>query len=186
MNEIWVMSVRTSLPKVCYSFGDMNLEMQCFDSFEKAKAAFREKLKSFAFTKNAMFDGDGHISYLQKYLQKFAASEADFDDSDGVLTNEALSKIEDALSWAIAGHDTAVDLEPGFYTDWMIAATVTDDYVSFCGDDDGPCNGYDPVLQTNIFSMAIPKDYYLYIDDRFGQDDATSELYIDLKKVSVA
>ena len=50
MNEIWVLSVRTSLPKVCYAFGDMNLNMQCFDSFEKAKAAFRESLKSFAFT----------------------------------------------------------------------------------------------------------------------------------------
>ena len=44
MNEIWVMSVRTSLPKVCYAFGDMNLDVQCFDSFQKAKAAFRERL----------------------------------------------------------------------------------------------------------------------------------------------
>lgn len=182
MNEIWVLSVRTSLPKVCYAFGDMNLDMQCFDSFQKAKAAFRERLKSLAFTKNAMFDGKGRITYLEKY-PKYDDCEEEM--SEGVLTDVVINKIQDALVTAFSGQDTAIDLEPGFYTDWMIAATVDDNYVSFCGDDDGPINGYNPLLQTNIFSMEKEQDYYLYIDDRFGQDEATSELYIDLKKVTV-
>ena len=186
MNEIWVMTVRTSLPKVCYSFGDMNLEMQCFDSFEKARAAFRERLKNFAFTKNAMFDGNGRIQYFDKYIKSVMSYDVDYEDDEGILTGALLTKIQDGLTTAFSGQETNLDIRPDFYTDWMIAATVTDDFVSFCGDDDGPINGYNPVLQTNIFSMAIPKDYYLYIDDRFGQDDATSELYIDLKKVSVA
>ena len=180
MNEIWVISVRTSLPKVCYAFGDMKLEMQSFDSFEKARAAFREKVKSFAFSKNAMFDGNGRITYLAKY-----PGYDDCEDDEGVLTAERINKIQDALSCAFFGQDTSLDMEPDFYTDYMIAATVTDEYVSFCGDDDGPCNGYAPVLQTNIFSMEKEQDYYLYIEDCLGQDDATSELYIDLKKVSV-
>jgi len=50
------------------------------------------------------------------------------------------------------------------------------------GYDDGPCNGYDPKIATNMFDMTEEKDYYLYVDDMFGQD-ASSELYIDLKKI---
>lgn len=182
MKEIWVLSVRTSLPKVCYAFGDMKLEMQGFDSFQAAKAAFREKLKGFAFSKNAMFDGKGRITYLDKY-PKYDDCEEEM--SEGVLTDVVINKIQDALTAAFSGQDTTIDLEPDFYTDWMIAATVDDNYVSFCGDDDGPCNGYDPLLQTNIFSMEKEQEYYLYINDLFGQDDATSELYMDLRKVKV-
>ena len=182
MNEIWVLSVRTSLPKVSATFADMNLEMQCFESFEKARDAFREKVKSYAFTKNAMFDGNGRITYLAEYSED---EDCDDEDDDGVLTAERLNKIQAALACAFAGQDVALRMEPGFYTDWTIAATITEDSVSFCGDDDGPCNGYDPVLNTNIFSMEKEQDYYLYIEDCLGQDEATAELYIDLKKVSV-
>jgi hypothetical protein len=185
MNEIWVLSIRTSLPKVCYAFGDMNLNMQCFDSFEKAKAAFRESLKSFAFTKNAMFDGKGRIKYFDEYIKRVMSYDVDYEDDEGILTGALLAKIQNGLTTAFSGQETNLDIHPDFYTDWMIASTVTDDFVAFCGDDDGPINGYNPVLQTNIFSMEKEQDYYLYIDDRFGQDDATSELYIDLKKVSV-
>lgn len=185
MNELWVLTVRTSLPHTCESFGDLKLEMLSFDSFEKARAAFREKMKSFAFTKNAMFTCKGQIAYLDKYLNRWAMSDEEYDYREGLLTKAVLSKISRGLTLAFAGKDTYLDVEPDFYTDFMIAATVTDDYVSFCGDDDGPINGYNPVLQTNIFSMEKEQDYYLYIDDRFGQDDNTSELYIDLKKVTV-
>lgn len=47
-------------------------------------------------------------------------------------------------------------------------------------------NYIDADIAANIFSMQEEKDYFLYINDRFGQDDATSELYIDLKKVSIS
>lgn len=181
MKEIWVLSVRTSLPEVCYTFGDMKLEMQGFDSFQAAKAAFREKLKGFAFSKNAMFDGKGHITYLDKY----SGYDPEDDEDEDVLTSAVLSKLGTALNRAFSGEDTAVELAPGYYTDWMIGVEVEKDSVSFCGEDDGPINGYAPVLQTNIFSMEKEQEYYLYIDDRFGQDDATSELYMDLRKVKV-
>lgn len=181
MNEIWVLTVRTSLPHTCERFDEMKLETQAFDSFEKARAAFREKLTGFAFSKNAMFDGKGRIHYLDRYARYGDGEE----EEEGLLTAAILNKIHAALNCAFRGQDTALDVEPQFYTDWMVAATVTEDSVSFCGDDDGPCNGYSPVLNTNIFSMEKAQDYYLYVDDRFGQDDDTAELYMDLKKVTV-
>lgn len=69
---------------------------------------------------------------------------------------------------------------------WYIALDIEDlmkifsDEISFCGDDDGPCNGYAPVLRTNMFDMHGENNYFLYIDDLFGQDENTSEFYIDL------
>ena len=37
-----------------------------------------------------------------------------------------------------------------------------------------------------MFDMTEEKNYYLYINDRFGQDDNSSELYIDLIKTNLA
>ena len=64
----------------------------------------------------------------------------------------------------------------------MIGFEYKDGVIKFYGDDDGPCNGYNPMLYTNVFDLTEEKDYFLYINDLFGQDDFTSELYIDLKK----
>ena len=106
MNEIWVLSVRTSLPKVSVTFADMNLEMQCFESFEKARAEFREKVKSFAFTKNAMFDGNGRITHLAEYLDR---EDCDDEDDDGVLTAKRLNKIQAALACAFRAASSFLD-----------------------------------------------------------------------------
>lgn len=179
MHEIWVLSIRTSLPETCIFFGDMKTEFFAFDSFEKAKATLREKLKELALSPNAMFNGKGQITLLDKYISGMWVPEDDSDVDDDILSKDRLTKIQDALTAVFSGQD-------GDYTDWMIAVCVKENSVSFRGDDDGPINGYDPVLKTNIFSMEEPQDYHLYINDRFGQyDEATSELYVDLKRVEI-
>ncbi len=182
MKDLWVLSVRTSLPETCERADELKVSFAVFESFGKAKEAMRAKIKEFAFAKNSMFDGRGRIKYLDKYIK-----EDDFDDyeEDDVLTVKRLRAIQEALTAAFSGEDAKIDVEDGNYTDWTIAATVEDGEVRFYGDDDGPINGYDPVLRANIFSMEAERDYWLYIDDAFGQDCATSELYIDLKKATV-
>lgn len=186
MKEIWVLSVKTSLPEACVFFGDMKTEVFTFDSFEKAKAALREKIGELAFSRNAMFNGKGQIALLDKYISEMWAADEDSDVVDDYLSKDRLTKIQDALTAAFSGQDTQLGIEDGDYTDWMIAVQVNGNCVSFRGDGDGPINGYDPVLQTNIFSMDIPQDYHLYINDRFGQyDEATSELYIDLNRTEL-
>ena len=186
MHEIWVLSIRTSLPETCIFFSDMQTEFLAFDSFEKAKTILRERLKELTFSPNAMFNGKGQITLLDKYISGMWAPEDDSDVDDDVLSNDRLTKIQDALTAAFSGQDVRLDIKDGDYTDWMIAVCVKENSVSFRGDDDGPINGYDPVLKTNIFSMEEPQDYYLYINDRFGQyDEATSELYVDLKRAEI-
>ena len=185
MNEIGVLSIRTSLPKVCKSPDDFKMTVSAYDSFEKAKTAMREAINKYAFSKNAMFNGAGQIKLLKSYIKEMGEPE-EGEDLDGLLTPQVLSGIQDALQKAFAGENVAHGIKCGKYTDWMLAVTVKKDSVRFCGYDDGPCNGYDPVLSTNIFSMEKEQDYYLYITDLLGQDDYTSELYIDLKKATFA
>ena len=186
MSEIWILSVRTSLPKTCSGARELSVTFDAFDDFEKGKAAFREKIKEFAFSKNAMFDSNGHIKYLSEYIEELNEGSAEEEeDYDGELTGKILSKIQNALKEAFAGNEVKLDIPEGNYTDWMIAVDVSDSMVHFYGDDDGPDNGYDPVLDTNIFSMQQEKNYHLYIDDRFGQGGDTAELYIDLRKATV-
>ena len=179
-NRIWVLSIRTSLPEVCETANDLKLTVIAYDSFEKGRAAMRDAIKSFAFSRNAMFDGEGGLIQMQKYSDGIGYYEEDF-----VLTPDVISSIQNTLKQAFAGNDTAFELECGIYTDWMAAASIEKDSIRMYGDDDGPFNGINPVLSTNILSMEKKQDYYLYIDDRFGQDDASSELYIDLKQTAV-
>lgn len=55
--------------------------------------------------------------------------------------------------------------------------------VRLYGEYEGPYNGIEPLIYTNIFSTT--KEYYLHIVDAFGQEDHSAELYVDLTKVTV-
>ena len=185
MNDIWVLSVRTSLPDTCYCFEEMEVNFFAFNSFEKAKNELRQVLKKLSFSKNAMFDGNGNLIALADYAEDALVAEKEEDVTDGWLYQEVFTKIQNALHAVFSGEDTKIDLPAGSYEDASIEINITDNSIESCGTDDGPINGYDPTLSTNLFSMQEEKDYYLYINDQFGHVEATAELYIDLKKTTI-
>lgn len=180
MNEIWVVSVRTSLEEVCENYGDV----YAFDSFDKACEKVHSVIKEFAFSENSMFDGEGHISYLKRYIDDLEK----FDDAaDDFLTKSKLTEFQELLKNIFEGKSTSLDNIDRTFTvmnDGFICANVSADSLSIYGDCDGPINGYDPDIRTNMFDMNEEKDYYLYINDLLGQD-YSSELYIDLKKTTI-
>lgn len=182
MKEVWVLSVRTSLPKVCCTSGDLKTTFTVFESFEKAKEEFRKLIREFAFSENAMFDGKGNIVYLKKYIDDMMDEE--FIDDYETLDKYQFGNLLNALRDAFSGKDFDFEMESEYTTDWFVAIESGVNNILVRGDDDGPCNGYDPFIKTNIFSMKEEKDYYLYIDDLFGQD-WSAELYIDLKKSKI-
>ncbi len=186
MNTVWVLSICTSLPNVCEHPGNLKLEMLGFESFEKAKAILREKLKGFAFSVNSMFDGDGNVTLMKKYMEE----KVDYGDSEGDsnwLSASIGTKLLSMFHAIFSGSDAPQILKPCTYEDGLLAVDLTQDSIAFCGIDDGPINGYDPIANTNMFSLTEEKDYYLYINDMFGwsADEASSELYIDLRKIEV-
>ncbi|MBQ3202154.1 MAG: hypothetical protein IJB36_00755 [Clostridia bacterium] len=190
MNECWVLTIKTSLPNTCESYADMRTDCRVFDSFGKAKAALRETLKSLAFTRNAMFDGEGKMKYFESYIEDSWEDDEPEEDEEfrynGCLTASRLRTLQAALTKVFAGEDISLPLlEDGDYMDGMLAMEVHTNSVQLMGWDDGPCNGYEPLIATNMFNMVKEGDYYLYLDDMFGKDDCSAELYVDLKKAEI-
>lgn len=182
MKEVWVLSVKTSLPEVCMNSSGLESTYTVFESFEKGKDEFRKIVKEFAFSKNAMFDGVGNIIHLKKYADDMMDEE--FVDDFECLDKNRLYNVIESLRDAFDGRDFRFEMESEYTTDWFIAIESTLGNILIHGENDGPCNGVDPLIKTNIFSMKEEKDYYLYIDDLFGQD-YSAELYIDLKKAEI-
>ena len=181
MKDIWVLTIKTSLPHTCESAAEMTTTCTAYDSFEKGRDALRAAVRGFAFSQNSMFDGDGHITLFQQY----AEDGVDGEDVDDFLSRSMLLYIADHLRRVFSGEDTDFSLPLDTYSDKLIGVTIQDGALQMFGDGDGPCNGIDPVIHTNLFSMQEDKHYYLYLDDRFGQDDCTSELYVDLQKTTI-
>ena len=154
-----------------------------YSYFEKGRDALRQTIKKFAFSKNSMFDGNGNITYLKKYANDYP--DEIYEDDFDVLDINRINYVLDSLHEAFSGKELDFEMESEYCSDWMIAIKSKAGEISFCGDEDGPINGYDPDIRTNIFSMKEDKHYYLYINDRFGQVDCTSELYIDLQKAEL-
>ncbi len=184
MNEYWVLSVKTSLPHICRNCKSLNTDFSIFGNFEDGEKALRAKLKDLAFSENKMFDGAGKITYFEEYFSKIADSdyEDEYEDEE-YLTKSIFCKISEKLTDIFKGKGTDISDLGSYYSDFMIAAETDHGVLSIYGVDDGPCNGYDPQIYTNMFDMSKEDDYFLYIDDLFGQDEYSSVLYIDLKKV---
>ena len=183
MENIWVLSVRTSLPELGYTPADIEVTFKAYDTFEKGRDAMRDVIKNYVYNKNSMFDGEGNITYLKKYWEEMWDEE--YVDDFGTLDKRRLGYVIESLQRAFAGENIEFEMESDSCTDWMIEIEAHPGSVRFYGVDDGPCNGYNPDIRTNIFSMEQEQDYYLYINDLLGQDDFSSELYIDLKKVTI-
>ena len=211
MKNTWVLSIKTSLPKVCESAGELKTHVFTFESFEDARAALRKALKKYAFSKNSMFDGKGNIIYFKKEVDDFVEWEQtydneEFDDTgeldddeisndvndedsedcdyedeyyDDELTAEKLVSINENLISIFKGEDVIPEILPKG-ENLMFGYIYEDGVLSTYSGYDGPINGCFPIIKTNMFSMEVPQHYYMYIDDAFGQDSASSELYIDL------
>lgn len=186
MKEVWVLSITTSLPDVHFDGEPMENRMHAFDSFPKARDALRKILKGYAFSKNKMFDSKGNMTFMKQYMDEIEDFEGSVEDA-GWLSSQVGAKLLTLFHDIFSGKDTKPELDAHPYEDGFIQVDVHGDRIAFLGIDDGPCNGYSPVANTNMFSMQEEKDYYLYLNDMFGDThyEASSELYIDLKKVSV-
>lgn len=185
MKKIWSLIIKTSLPNTAEDVTELVTTVDAFSDFETAKISLREKLKDFAFNKNSMFDGKGNLTYLNSYING-CMDEDDENEDEDVLTQSKLNSVQDALKGIFAGKDEELKIEEiDYITDWMISLQIKRNSISLYGDAEGPCNGYNPHIKTNMFDMREENNYYLYIDDMFGQDDNSSELYIDLIKTTL-
>ncbi len=186
MNEIWVLAVKKSWSETDAEQISEYTKMFAYDSFEKARDTLRAELKKLAFSRNPMFDGNGHVTAMKEYMDRIKSYERDDEEYmyEGWVNGKEANLLVELFHDVFAGKDKQPALEPGFYEDTMIEVDMQQDGISLYAAPEGPINGYMPAMHTNMFSMVEQKDYYLYLNDLFGQDEY-NELYIDLKKVSV-
>lgn len=186
---MWVLTVRTSLPNMSKSKTDLKLTAEVFESFECAKARLRSILKELAFAENAMFDGNGYLKLFSSYIafEEESLADEDVDTSETFeyngITLNFLKTLHKSLHDVFVGTDVRLPFLEQEYDDLFLLVAVSDNTVRMEGCCDGPCNGIDPYIDTNMFDMTAAKNYHLYIDDYFGEQgeqEYSSELYIDL------
>ncbi len=192
MEEIWILRVTTSLPDTCRSRADLRTELRAYGGFEETRAAMRGKIRELAFSDNAMFDGAGHLKMFDRFIREVltpGAGDADDDaeheedEEEYLLNRKTAGPVRDALEKAFEGEDRELPFREDFCLfNYLVEVERTGDGILIRGDEDGPWNGYDPCVSTNIFDMREEKNYYLYVEDMFGQDEWPSELYIDLQR----
>jgi len=66
--NIWILSIKTSLPEYCRGAGSLRTSIFAFDTFAEARAALRKALKHYAYSKNNLFDGCGYLNNYGKYF----------------------------------------------------------------------------------------------------------------------
>ena len=76
----WKLTIKTSLPNVCYGEEDLVTSSFIFDDFGTARAALRAKLREFAFSHNEMFDGYGSMIHMEKYMDMIKREDGEIDD----------------------------------------------------------------------------------------------------------
>ena len=186
MNEFWVLAVKKSWSETRAEQISEHTKMLAYDSFEKARDVLRAELKKLAFSRNPMFDGNGHVTAMKAYMDRIKSYERDDEEYmyEGWVNGKEANLLVELFRDVFSGKDKQPALEPGLYEDTMIEVNMECDGVSLYEAPEGPINGYMPAMHTNMFSMVEQKDYYLYLNDLFGQDEY-NELYIDLKKVSM-
>lgn len=184
--KIWTLVIKTSLPGACERIEDVKTTVEAFDCFEKARSALRSKLKSYAFSKNAMFDGDGRITSFSEYYKNMNLyqSAGEKHKTNGHLYPYIVKTIQDAMVNVFAGNDIALQQANGMYCDSLIEVNIDDNTLRVSANLSGPMDDCAPTLNTNIFSMEKERNYYLYIDDMFGQN-VSSMLSIDLIQTQI-
>ena len=180
MKEIWVLSVKTSLPKGYLDPRDLKTNITAFESFEEAREALRNALKKYAFSKNRLFDGKGNIIWLNQEIKSLQEYEKEYktnDEYEDELTSSKLTSVKTHLQCVFNGENIVPKRFK--WDNGLLVCTFSNDKLEIYGDDDGEC----PTLKTNILSMEDEKDYYLYLaEDYMYNDDAPAVLMIDLKK----
>ena len=166
---------------------EQKTDFYAYERFSDARDAMREVMNSYAFSENEMFDGNGGLIQLKKYADTVRGYETKSDredDDEEDLFSETLDRLSAALCDIFTGKEHLPE-DSSIYFDGLITVEYEEGEVSVFGEDDGPCNGYDPEICTNCFSMEVEKDYFLHVKDLFGQDELPAVLYIDLKKTEL-
>lgn len=193
--ETWIVTLNTNIG--CeHNFGsiyepEFEKKFFAFDSFEEAKTKAFELIKSYAFSENSMFDGEGGIKRWETFIEKCADEEDDeYYDEDDEYDEDAdedekaevgelnLSKAYNIFNRWLNGEQ--IDLsddnyEPYYFEPFCYEIEIIDgkkliiqnasDFLP------GPRFLYGWIITTDMMNITEPGNYSLYIRDNFDWDE---------------
>ena len=188
MEKQWILSVMTNFfdRKNCPFSCKMATKYYVFDDFRTGRKKMLEEIARIRKEGKAMFDENGDLIYLNRYITKMEKSELNEEylkscDEESLLADkmkEARRLLRGVMN-GVETNDTKLD---GFFTDYSVGLQISGGYLIICGDDDGPSNGYDPDILTNMLTVTEEKNCYFHLRDNFGQNHDPSYVFLELKK----
>ena len=190
MKEPWVVYLTTNIgsgeePNSGYE-NDFEKKLFAFENFEDAKKKALELIKSYAFSENSMFDGNGGIKKLKAFLKNVFEDEWFYKDSEDYPDNEEPPKI------VLKTNDIIYKVLKGEYID--LPDEELCDY-DFCSWEAEITRGkkltiknansllYGWIISTDMINIETPGNYSLYIRDNLNwDDDDPSILQVEIVK----
>lgn len=178
--DSWVLSCIRNVAFDGESAGDGQVQQGfwVFSDFEKAKSEMYRLIRLNAMSHNGLFDGNGKITNFSNYLDESKKNKSEDEEFFGYDDSEIefVEDIEKFLQkWVLnpAQYDET-DIPCGDYFDGMIEISGYDDYLCIRGADDGPCNGVNPYIFIDCFSMDNPnRAYHCFFKELFDFVDET-------------
>lgn len=187
MKSVWVLYERSDLDRNSeFDYENYATDCRVFEKFEDAKNAMKKLIRDYATEKNSLFDGNGCFCEFSGEIDEYYD---DPEEKDAELFR-TVEKLLRKLCLDELSEDDIADITELYVNNYMYSAEITtaDGIVLLMkGEDDGPFNGIDPYVHTNIFDMDNEdNNYFFYVEDRFKMYARfISHLYIDLKKVNI-
>ena len=184
MKETWVVYLNTNIGNESGNPHDNKTHCFTYETFEEARDKSRELLRSYAYGEpNEIFNGNGILTSYNKSVQNFIEVDDFYDDAEEESYSKDMETVKDAFASMFAGEKVDLSTLNEYGTDWLIAYRITDGRaISIYGEDDGPFNGYDPHIYSDMFDMSEPQNYTTYIDDYFEPYDADGFFEIRIMK----
>ncbi len=184
--RIWNLTWWTNV-KASDDEGETNcLSSYLFTDFEEAKDETLKVIGAYAHSKNGLFDGNGGIVGFGEYFKRLTdedimcGSFEDWDPEDidfDFLEEENgeehdPGKVRDFPESLRRSILSGFRERPGdlYWTDYLLEINSNPYTLKVRGIDDGPCNGVDPFIFTNMFDMSDPESDYSFIAENAFSD----------------
>lgn len=159
-----------------------SISSEVYENFLEAYNSLRERLKELAYTMNNVFNGHGNIKELRLYFKKI---EKEYQNEDW-WSNDYMKPLI-YLRSLVLNEDVDFESFNDNNLDQMLTWHYKDGNFELYSDKEGPINGINPMIKTNI-SSKNNEHCYLYIKDDFGgngrDEYSVQELQIDLVKIN--
>lgn len=182
MNDHWLFELNTTIPYACPGNEWIESNVLILDSFEEARDYFRRELKRYSFEDNQLFDGNGHVKNINKFLDENIGKSFN-------LLNEQKNELKQSLSSALfkmfSGKDVAVSMSDdtkrclGDNSSYQVL--MEPDEVDIYEKCDQYYHGRDDRLQTNAFTMKDEKNYFFRLYDFCGHCRFPCYPYLELE-----